>query len=273
MALDPRVRVKLVSALTGALEVPVLGEAVTRLLAESKKPDPDARKVADIVRRDPALAGNLLKLANSTAYAGREPAATLQQAVCRLGTIAMRDLALVVASRTKVFKVAGREAEMRGLFVHAFASALYAQEIARMRRLGVEEAFLAGLFHDVGRPLVLQLVIDTCRELGIPVDDPAATQAADELHATAGARAVESWQLGARLVDAVARHHTYDPTSREDRLAAIASLASSLATLALNGSDEARAHAAIAGLGLYPDDVEALVALAPKIVAQVAEVA
>jgi len=271
--LDPRVRAKLDAALAGALEVPVLGEAVTRLLAESKKQDPDARKVAEIVRRDPALAGNLLRLANSTAYAGREPAATLQQAVCRLGTIAMRDLALVVASRTKLFKVAGREAEMRGLFAHAFATALYAQEIARLRRFGVEEAFLAGLFHDVGRPLVLQLVIDAHQDLGIPVDDPATTRAADELHADAGARAVASWQLGPRLVDAVARHHAYDPASRDDRLAAIASLASALAARALGGDDDVRSHAALPGLGLYPEDVDALIAMAPKIVAQVAEVA
>jgi putative nucleotidyltransferase with HDIG domain len=272
--LDPRVQLKLDAAIAGdALDVPALGEAVTRLLVECRKPDPDARRVAEIVRRDPALAGSLLNLANGATYAGREPAATLQQAVCRLGTTAMRDLALVIASRTKMFRVTGRDAEMRALFAHAFATAIYAQEIARIRRFGVEEAFLAGLFHDVGRPLVLQLAIDACGELGIAVDEAAIARAADELHAAAGARAVASWQLGPRLVDAVARHHDYDPAAREDRLAAIASVASALATIALAGGDPeaARHHAALAGLGLYPDDVDGLLALAPKVVAQVAE--
>ena len=58
----------------------------------------------------------------------------------------------MIATRTRAFRVDGHEDEMRALFAHAFATALYAQEVARARRLGVEEAFLAGLFHDVGPP-------------------------------------------------------------------------------------------------------------------------
>jgi len=271
--LDRRVRARIDELLaTSTLDVPALGEAVMQLVDETRRPDGDLRRVADIVRRDPALAGNLLKVANSVAYAGREPAITLQQVVSRLGVLALRNLALLIATQSRAFRVTGRERQMRVLFVRSFATALFAQDIARMRRLGVEEAFLAGLFHDVGLPIVLQLAIDVHAELGVAPDPAAIDALADEIHAEAGARAIESWQLGAKLADAV-RHHHDDAT--DNRGAAIVGLACALATVALEPSREAeaavRAHPAPAALGLYRDDVDRLIAAAPKVAVQVSE--
>ena len=273
--LDPRVAGRLEAVLGGgAIEIPVLGEAVARLVAEAKNPDADMRKVADLVRRDPALAGNLLALANASSYAGREPAATLQQAVARLGTSALRDLALCVAAKARAFAVPGRQAEMRARFARAFAAALFAQDIARVRRLGVEEAFLIGLFHDVGWPIALQLVASCAREVGVEVEADAASAAADALHADIGARAIASWRLDAHVEDAVRWHHEWPAGGRG---AALAALASMLAEAALAPSPEAdaavRAHAAREVLGLYDDDIERALAAAPKIAAQAREVA
>jgi HD-like signal output (HDOD) protein len=274
--LDPRVRARVDAALAagGSLELPVLGEAVTRLVAEAKNPDGDVRRVAELVRRDPGLAGNLLALANTSAYAGREPAATLQQAVARLGTTALRDLALVVAARSRAFAVPGRQAEMRARFARAFAAGLFAQEIARTRRFGVEEAFLIGLFHDVGWPLALQLVTVGAREVGVELGAAEADGVAEALHAEVGARAVESWRLDPHVADAVRGHHAWETGSRG---AAMAAFASVLAELALAPSEAAaaavHAHAAREALGLYDDDVARLVAAAPKLAAQAAEVA
>src|SRR5262249_9921046 len=156
---------------------------------------------------------------------------------------------------------------MRALFAHAFATALYAQEVARARRFGVEEAFLAGLFHDVGRPLVLQLVIDMHADLGLPVDPRVLAWAADALHADVGARAVETWQLGKTLADAVRYHHDFGRDAAR-RPAALAAFASALARYALaapngvGGVDDdgaaqlaaeiaVREHAAVPALGVY----------------------
>lgn len=273
--LDPRVvgRVEAVLA-AGALELPVLGEAVVRLVAEAKNPDADMRKVAELVRRDPALAGNLLAIANASAYAGREPAATLQQAVARLGTTALRDLALVIAAKARAFAVPGRQAEMRARFARAFAAALFAQDIARVRRLGVEEAFLIGLFHDVGWPIALQLVTAAARDVGVAIDDAVAIELAGALHADIGARAVASWRLDAHVAEAVRWHHDWPAGGRG---AALAALASELAEAAMTPGAEAdaavRAHEAREVLGLYDDDIERVLASAPRIAAQAREVA
>lgn len=273
--LDPRVAGRVEAALAaGALEIPVLGEAVARLVAEAKNPDADVRRVAELVKRDPALAGNLLALANASSYAGREPAATLQQAVARLGTSALRDLALVVAAKARAFAVPGRHAEMRARFAAAFAAALFAQDIARVRRLGVEEAFLIGLFHDVGWPIALQLVASAARAEGVEVDAAAASAAADALHAEIGARAVASWRLDPAVAEAVRWHHDWAAGGRG---AALAALSSALACAALAPSPEAdaavRAHEAREVLGLYDDDIERALAAGPTYAAQAQEVA
>jgi HD-like signal output (HDOD) protein len=273
--LDPRVSARVDAALTGgAVEIPVLGDAVARLVAEANNPDADVRKLADLVRRDPALAGNLLSLANSTWYVGREPAATLHQAVARLGTSALRDIALVVAARARAFSVPGRAAEMRARFGQAFAGALFAQDIARSRRLGVEEAFLIGLFHDVGWPIALQVVVRAARETGVELSDGDANAAADALHAEVGARAITSWRLDPNVAEAARWHHDWASGGRG---AALAALANTLATAALEPCLETeaavRAHEAREVIGLYDDDIERLLAAAPRVAMQVREVA
>src|SRR5262249_8726267 len=209
----------------GELAVPLLSSAVTRVLAATEGEHADASKVAQILKSDASLAGNLLRLANSSVYTGRERVVTMQQAICRLGTVTLRQMVLVVAARTRTFKVDGRERQVRHMFAHSLAAALFAQEVARMRRLGVEEAFMIGLFHDVGRPVLLQALVDLHAELGLRMDDDAIQPTMDALHARAGARVVDAWQLSPRLADAVARHHDFDPTESRFRDAAMAPFA------------------------------------------------
>jgi putative nucleotidyltransferase with HDIG domain len=159
---------------------------------------------------------------------------------------------------------------MKAMFERAFATALYAQEIARTRRMGVEQAFLSGLFHDVGRPLVLQLVIDLHAECGVTVDDAAVVAAVDDAHAEIGARVVEAWKLGAAVASAVRYHHQFE----QDRGAALAALADVFAGVAFGdaGVDDVRGHASLPALGLYVDDVDRLLAMGPSIAGRVAQV-
>jgi HD-like signal output (HDOD) protein len=136
---------------------------------------------------------------------------------------------------------------------------------------------MIGLFHDVGRPVLLQALVDLHAELGLPMDGDSIRPTVDALHARAGARVVTAWQLNPRLADAVARHHDFDPTSPLYRDAALASFADALARCASEPSatTEAavRGHAGLPLLGLYPDEVMRVLAEGPRIVAHVAEIA
>jgi putative nucleotidyltransferase with HDIG domain len=241
-----------------ALEVPLLPEAAGRVMAAARAPDPDLRKVIELIQRDPALTGHVLRVANSAAYARGARLASLSQAVSRLGIAAIGEIALVVACRTRLFRAPGLEREVRQIFRHSYAAALFAQEIARSRRLDVETAFVSGLMHDVGRPLLSELVAGLAIELGSVEPSPWATLV-DAHHAEVGAVIVDKWQLGPRVVETVRHHHDAVVAPA----VALVQLADAICHLFLDESGDLDAlarHPARLALNLYDDELAAIVA-------------
>ena len=191
------------------------------------------------------------------------PIVSLPQAVSRLGMAKVREIALAISMRTRVFDVKGYARELAVLFRHALATALFAEEIARMRRRNVEEAFLTGLLHDVGKPIVLQAILDAkgpaAKEVQIR---PAAVWAlVRELHPVAGRALAATWKLPLALGETIAGHH--DLTSASPGVHVVR-LADDLAHFALGDAPMERetldAHPFAAALNFYPEDVDRLVA-------------
>lgn len=265
MPLDPVIRDRLAQLIDRReLPLPLLPEAASQVMALVDRPDCDTRRLADVIRRDPALTAHVLRIAGTPAYAAQTKVVSLQQVIGRLGFATILQIALVIASRTRVFEVTGFETEVRGAFRHSFATALFAQEIARARRATVDSAFIAGLLHDIGRPLLLQALIDLHRDAKIAPEREAILAAADEVHADVGGMLADSWALPPRVAEAVRKHHA--PVGCE--LALMVALADSLAHAALDGGEPVATELA-AALNLYPEDVAALVARTATIAATV----
>lgn len=245
------------------LALPRLSDAVQRVCAAANDEDCDARAFADLVRRDATLAGEVLRVANSPVFAPSSPIVSLQQAVSRLGMRQVRDTAVIVSMRARVFRVHGFEPELRAVFRHALATGLYAQEIARARRLPVEEAFLGGLFHDVGKPLVLQAIVDRRSHAARSVagDTRVAMALVDELHAQVGRALAVAWSLSPDLCDLIGRHHEPGAVSTGDH---VLRLADDLAHFTMENRvvDDTffLTHPSAQALNLYEDDVERLLA-------------
>ena len=260
-ALGARVRER---AWAGKLELPMLPEVVQRLLVAVSDERSDARQMADLVRRDPTVAAHLLRVANSSMYAPREPIVSVQQALARLGTSAIRQILLVISCQTRAFRVKGREAEIRKELDAALACACFAQEIARLRRQNVEAAFLAGLLHDVGRPIVLQALVDIQSAGGPKLGEYAERRLVDDLHAQAGAALASEWKLPPSLADVILHHHAPLAAPGDRSAVALVALADDLTAFAL-GKKEApprevlAAHPVLSLLDVYPDDVESLI--------------
>lgn len=235
----------------------------------------DARKLAALINRDQAMAGNLMRLVNSPMYAGSVPIVSLQQAVGRLGLKKIREVALIISCQGKVFAVPGYDALVRSQFRHSLAAAGFAQEIARSRRWNVEEAFLCGLLHDVGRPALLQVLVDIHRSLGLVPVDEALFSAIRRLHATVGAELVKRWQLPVRLSDTILWHHDPLKSSTAAQTATMTALADDLAhwalseigTVRLRKVDEAalRSHPMLAVLNIYPEELDQILAARPRV--------
>jgi len=199
---------ELEQALAGKLDLPVLPDTAARVLALCRDERSDLRELAQLVQRDQTLAAHVLRVSNSVAYAPKQPIVSLQQALGRLGLSTVSDIAIAVAMKQRVFQVPGHEARMRELWRHSALAAGYALEVARLVGRNPETAFLAGLLHDVGMPIVLATALEACkRKKVLPATRGELEQAMLAFHCRYGAELARRWSLGSWVEAAIADHH------------------------------------------------------------------
>lgn len=258
----------------GDLRLPLLPRVASQVVALVGSPQTDANRLAELIHRDPALAGHVLRIANSPAYMPRMPIVSLQQAVSRLGFNIVAEIALAASVQSGVFKVPGYETVLLQLWRHALTSGAFAKEVARMRRLNVEGAFLCGLLHAVGKPALLQLVTDVARARGLALEPGPLFALLDDLHPLVGLRIGEQWGLPKSVLATIEHYASYDQAGGFRQDAMITFLADRLATHALDATVFATAEAfrdtrVIADLNLYPDDVASLLSRKDRVLALV----
>jgi len=245
----------------GTLELPLLPGVAMELTSVAAKEDVDARTIADMLKRDPALSAHVLRIVNSPLYSPRAQIVSLQQAVARVGVGKIREIALVIACKTGVFKAKGYEREIDLVFKHSIACALFAQEIARSTRNNVEDAFLCGLLHDVGRPVLLQALLTLLQKARAVTDREAVLGLVTELHESAGSALAKAWTLPDTVATALAKHHS--PNAAEESIPVrIVSLADAFAHKILESeltAESVTGHPALAALEIYPDVLDKLV--------------
>lgn len=240
-------------------KLPLLPEAASQVLAATHDESVDVNRLVALLNRDPSLTAHVLRIANSPAYLPRTPIVSLQQAVTRLGIRAVGEMAMVAALQHRTFLAPGHEAELRAIWRHAAASGAYGREIARMLRSNVESAFLCGLLHTVGKPVVLQAALDIAADLQVRPTTADLVELMEDLHAPAGRLLALSWRLPKAVVDSIGRLDDYQATETPEPM--ITHLADRLASHLLDPNDDAsalREHVVLADLNLYPEDLEAL---------------
>ncbi len=250
-----------------SLNLPLLPVVAHQVLQLSGDPNADVNKLSSLIQQDQALAGQILRIANSPAYLPRSPIVSLQQAVAWLGMNMLAGLAFSVSVQSGVFTITGYEKEIRQLWSQALATGLYGKEIARRLRHNVENAFLCGLLHTIGKPIVLHLFLSSHvsheRSPAWIMLEPII----QELHISAGAKLAEAWKLPESVQEAIRFYpdDRYHQATLPTKGAIITCLADHLANYVLGTSsldDEAlRALPVIHDLNFYPDDVDALLEL------------
>jgi putative nucleotidyltransferase with HDIG domain len=245
----------------GGLTLPVLPDAIARALERANRVDGDLRTLSDAIRRDASLVAHVMRVANTPAYAAAVKIVSLDQAIARLGFTTIKQILLVVASQARVFKAPGFEVEVRAVFAHCLTTALFAQEIAKKRKRLGDEAFTAGLLHDIGKPILMQALVDLHDEERIALDPANVWPSVSASHARVGGALSDRWNLAPRVAEAIRRHH-----SPCDELSHLVALADRLAH-----ARDAGEHAAV--LDMYPEDVEDIASRREIIEATVKELA
>ena len=252
----------------GRLRLPPFPAVAHEVLRTAADPMAGAQDLARLIHRDPGLAAETLRVANSAAYVGRVPSVSLQQAIARLGSRQVVEIAVTASVRDGIFHSRGFEEEQLCLWHDSLATSLYAKEVARLLREDVEAAFLGGLLRRVGTALLFHALT----ELRSPHDPRLQREeilALDaELRVGLGSAAVEAW----KLPDHVARVIRAEEESKLEEVGVgplVVLLASRLATL-IGESDPDKAEALrddvlLDELGIYPDDLERLLAFRDEV--------
>lgn len=246
------------------LDLPLLPVIANQVLMLSSDPNADATKLSTLIQQDQALAGKVLRIANSPAYLPRSPIVSLQQAIAWLGLNVMAGLAFSVSIQSGVFTTKGYEKEVRTLWHQALATGLYGKEIARRIRRNVENAFLCGLLHTIGKPLVLHLMITSGQTLQFRLPWTLMESLIQEWHIPAGAKLAEAWTLPEPVQEAIRLYSDQDvhQATSPTQGAMITCLADHLASWLLDPSshDEERLRVLpiVQALNFYPEDMTAL---------------
>jgi HD-like signal output (HDOD) protein len=157
--------------------------------------DTSAAALAQLIQRDVALAGQVMRVANSALYARRTPVVTLPQAIAWLGIREIRNIAFAVAVQGQVFNSAYFNQAMNDLWRESVITGLFAQEIARLKRRNVESAYLCGLLHRIGMAVILSRVGSAVIKHGITPDPQQVLQLAARHEARVGTHLAIAWNL------------------------------------------------------------------------------
>jgi HD-like signal output (HDOD) protein len=196
---------------------PEIASEVMRLTrgdaAEGESSDASSAALAQLIQRDLALAGQVMRVANSALYARRTPVVTLSQAIAWLGIREIRNIAFAVAVQGQVFTSTYFRNEMNELWRESVISALFAQEIARLKRRNVESAYLCGLLHRAGMAVILSRVGAAVLKHGLSPEAAMVIQLAERHEARVGTHLAIAWTLPPAVSAAIS--HWRDPPRAE----------------------------------------------------------
>ena len=247
---------------TGDVELPLLPQAASQVMALASDPSADAAKLSSLIHQDQALAAHVLRIANSPAYMPRSPVVSLQHAVAMLGITLLSEIAFTASLKTGAFKVPGYEDDVKQLWRHSLASGAFAKEVARMRRVNVESAYLCGLLHAIGKPVVLRTATTLASQQRIALEKPILSGWIAGYHTEVGAMIADKWGLPKQVAVAIQYYGDYDHATefrQECLLTCVANrLASHLLTPDDMPEDTLRDHSVFAELNLYPQDIDKL---------------
>jgi putative nucleotidyltransferase with HDIG domain len=254
----------------------------TQVLTACEDDQTSAKDLVEIIRCDPTLSVQLLRLANSSAYGFTGRIKSVEHAAIVLGFRNVKTLVVSVAAAGIFAEGETAVMERKLLWQHSLACATVAKLLAAdLPEVGADEAFIAGIVHDVGRLVFLDLA-SNCYHYS-PQGAESRPTTADERrdfgidHGSVGSRCGEEWGLPDEINEAIHQHHSPEHAELGGELISVIYAANQLAkswglgTPAVGGDEQLDEWLEDGPLSLTPDRVDELRRAAPAEFAELAE--
>lgn len=203
--------------LSRATTLPILPGIATEVLAMTDSQDFGARHYEQVISRDAALTAKILRTANSPFFGGNGNISSLQRALTLLGLNTLRSICMTVAFQSALNnKALNKRFDPVYFWQHSMATACAAKVLACLSRsTQAEEAFVAGLMHDLGKialslymPLEINHVFNAVQSRKISQYEAEIECFNGVTHQDIGRLAAERWNLPEVYHAPIAKHHT-----------------------------------------------------------------
>jgi putative nucleotidyltransferase with HDIG domain len=223
-------------------DLPLISTVATQALDLLKDTKVSNRKMEDLICQDPALTARILRAANSPFYRGRMQAATISDAIFRLGMRQLHNV-IVLAATGEFFS--DSDPIVQYLWNHSISTAMAANFISdRLHFSQMEEVFVAGLLHDIGKLIILRQHPTVYAPLAVQAlenDIPMAQVEEENFnyfnHMTIGGLVVRRWQLHDAISEVARFHHDVENdipmVLNHEQMVCVIALANALSKMAM----------------------------------------
>jgi HD-like signal output (HDOD) protein len=192
--------------------VPPFPSIAQRVLGAVSQDDSSIREVYNLVKMDPSFSAELLRFANSALFGSRHGVGSVSQAIAMVGLERVKTIATYVAMN-RMIRAAVRIGALRKVWIHSQATAVIAEEIARLNHQPREAAYTAGLLHNLGTlglmsayPDEYSRMLEVSDEFGFDLLG-IERDLFDIDHCLAGCYLAQDWDFPDELAAAIAGHH------------------------------------------------------------------
>lgn len=184
--------------------LPALAVEVVRLCQD---PETSPSRITQVVSKDPVLAADVVRLANSASSASATVITSLSEAVVRVGTRAVRQMVTATCLTSKLRNPKTYGSSSRDLVDHSIGTAYLSWLVADRVDEDSDEAFLVGLLHDIGKFVILKMANEDRPLPSGALTPEQFAQVIEEQHAFVGGRALARWSFAPQVQVPVSFHH------------------------------------------------------------------
>ncbi|MCB1154793.1 MAG: HDOD domain-containing protein [Deltaproteobacteria bacterium] len=200
------------------MNVPMLPHIATQVMELSNKPNSTIKEITDLIETDQQISAKVINVANSPVYRGLHEVTNINRAVVTLGLRTVSDLIFSFAVQGRIFRNPMFAERMQQLWEHSVGCAFVASELAKHFQKNKNNAFIYGLLHDIGKPLILDTITTLVKRFPDRIDPSmvqgeALEEVLDEFHCAVGGLISRKWDFPERLTSPIVFHH--DPIDKD----------------------------------------------------------
>ncbi len=209
---------------SGDFDLPMLPPTSLAALDMANKPSVEVRQLVEAIERDPLITSELLRMANSALYATQNQAASVNQAVMRIGIKAVRSVVFRAAMKSSLGDARRLNEYAEEVWRQAQSVAAVARAIGAQSGVEREHAYLIGLLHDLGKIALLGMLQREMKDAS-RVTPALVGRSFHTFHERAGRAMALEWKLPPEIVSVAGAHHDGSRNTDHPREAALAKLA------------------------------------------------